>query len=154
MEQTTDRRSRAATSATMAERSVSMQGRTMQPIGRAQQPRANPNRTQATEQKPQATARKPANDYTITLRSSDLEEIQSGPSVLSWFITLMILSIPIVNIVYCFVLVISRSQKRRYATAWLIANILFMSLVIIISLILLNVAVEFGDSVLEYMEML
>lgn len=91
MEQTTDRRSRAATSVTMAERSASTQGRTTQPTGRAQQPRANPNRTQATEQKPQATARKPANDYTITLRSSDLEEIQSGPSVLSWFITLMIL---------------------------------------------------------------
>lgn len=95
------------------------------------------------------------NSDKVSLTMDDLLEINYGPSVLSWFVTLMITQVPVVNVLYyMYIAISSKNAKRNYATAWLLVHLLFLCITIAIFVVVLDYGVEFMDKLLAYMEML
>lgn len=75
-------------------------------------------------------------------------------SIANWFVTFMCMNIPIIGLIYLLILSFSKSQplKREFARAYLIYQIIFIVISIILILIFCYFGLEVLDNALKFMQ--
>ena len=83
------------------------------------------------------------------------EDQENKVGVSNWFVTICYLNIPIFNIIYLFVIVLSKKTpqpKKTYAIAFMTYQFLTILLAIMVLYYVTQVGADFLDNILKYIE--
>lgn len=84
----------------------------------------------------------------------DLDDRYLPLTTANWFFTFMCMNIPIIGLIYLLVVSFSKSQplKRDFARAYILYQILFLSISVILVLVFCYYGLEIADNALKFMQ--
>jgi len=84
----------------------------------------------------------------------DLDDRYLPLTTANWFFTFMCMNIPVIGLIYLLVVSFSKSQplKRDFARAYILYQILFLSISVILVFVFCYYGLEIADNALKFMQ--